>query len=142
MILPDVNVLLLAFRADSPHHREARAWLETVVNGDAAYGISPQVLSSLIRIATHPRIFRNPSTLAETVGFCNVLLDQPHCQIIRPGPRHWNVFTSLCRRSRAKGNLVPDAWFAALAIEAGCEWITIDRDFARFEGLRWRDPLG
>lgn len=141
MILADVNVLLFAFRADSARHEAARSWLDQVVNGDAAYGMSPQVLSSLIRIATHPRVFRNPSGLAETIRFCNVLLDQPHCQIIRPGPRHWPIFTQLCETAGARGNLVPDAWFAALAIESGCEWCTADRDYTRFAGLRWTDPL-
>jgi predicted nucleic acid-binding protein len=65
-------------------------------------------------------------------------VDQPHCQIIEPGPRHWSIFTGLCRSANAYGNLVPDAWLAALAIESGCEWITNDRDYARFKGLRWR----
>ncbi len=141
MILPDVNVLLYAFRVDSPLHRESREWLSSVVNGDGAYGMSPQVLSSLIRIATHARVYRNPATLAEAIEFCSVLLGQTHCQIIQPGPRHWSIFTNLCSSSRARGNLVPDAWFAALAIESGCEWVTTDQDYARFENLRWRDPL-
>jgi uncharacterized protein len=61
--------------------------------------------------------------------------------MIRPGPRHWGLFARLCRENGAAGNLVPDAYLAALAIEAGCELITTDRDFARFDGLRWRHPL-
>ena len=58
-----------------------------------------------------------------------------------PGERHWAIFSRLCREAGARGNLIPDAWFAALAIESGCEWITTDRDYARFPGLRWRHPL-
>lgn len=141
MILPDVNVLLYAFRADTPEHAVSRAWLHSVVNGSEAYGMSPQVLASLIRISTHRRVFARPSRLDDAVRFCNVLLEQPHCQIIEPGPRQWNIYCDLCGKARATGNLTQDAWFAALAIESGCEWITTDRDYARFPNLRWRAPF-
>ena len=141
MILPDVNVLLYAFRADSPDHAAHRKWLDEVLNGEMAYGMSPQVLAAVIRIATHPRIFRRPSRLEEVTAFAALLLEQPHCQIVQPGFRHWDLFRDLCRRADAKGNLVQDAWFAALAMESGCEWMTTDRDFARFEGLHWRAPI-
>lgn len=140
MILPDVNVLLHAFRADSVDHRLCKSWLDNVVSIDMAYGMSPQVLSGVIRVATHPRVFAQPSSLKEVTAFVTTLLEQPHCQLIQPEARHWEIFTGLCRKANATGNLVQDAWFAALAIESGCEWITMDRDFARFEGLRWRPP--
>jgi uncharacterized protein len=141
LILPDVNVLLYAFRSDAENHTAYRTWLEAVVNGDMAYGMSPQVLASVIRLATHPRVFVRPSGLAEARAFVSVLLKQPHCQVIEPGPRHWDIFGSLCQKANAYGNLVQDAWLAALAIESGCEWITNDRDYARFEGLRWRPAV-
>ena len=141
MILPDVNVLLYAFRSDSSHHAASRHWLHSVVNGPAAFGMSPQVLASLVRITTHPRIFARPSRLNDALAFAAILLDRPHCQIIQPGPRHWEVFCRLCRQAQASGNLVADAWLAALAIESGCEWITTDRHYARFEDLRWRTPF-
>jgi uncharacterized protein len=141
LILPDVNVLLYAFRTDAENHPSYRTWLEEVVNGETAYAISPQVLASVIRLATHPRIFARPSRLADALAFASVLVAQPHCQIIQPGPRHWGIFTALCRKANTNGNLVQDAWLAALAIEWGCEWITTDRDFARFDGLRWRAPI-
>jgi len=141
VILPDVNVLLYAFRADSQDHAAYRRWLEDVVNGAAAYGMAPQILASLIRVATHPGIFARPSRLEEVTGFATLLMEQPHCHLVTPGARHWNIFTEVCRHSHARGNLVQDAWFAALAIESGCEWITTDRDYTRFEGLRWRTPF-
>jgi len=141
LILPDVNVLLYAFRSDAGNHAAYRTWLEGVLNGEMAYGMSPQVLASVIRLATHPRIFVRPDRLVDVLAFAAVLLEQPHCQIIQPGPRHWSIFTALCRKANANGNLVQDAWLAALAIESGCEWITTDRDYARFEGLRWRTPI-
>lgn len=141
MILPDVNVLIYAFRTDSNDHARYRGWLESVVNGPAAYGIAPQVLSSLVRICTHPRIFAHPSSRTDAFEFCRVLLEQPNATVTSPGPRHWSIFESLCADAKASGNLVQDAWFAALAIETGCEWITTDRDYARFPGLAWREPL-
>ncbi|MCH7913342.1 MAG: type II toxin-antitoxin system VapC family toxin [Deltaproteobacteria bacterium] len=140
MILPDVNVLVHAFRSDSSNHDTCRAWLDGVVNGDARYGMAPQILSGVVRITTHPKVFAEPSTLDEVFRFCDILLAQSHCLVIQPGERHWEIFTRLCTEADARGNLVPDSWFAALAIESGCEWITFDRDFARFPGLRWRVP--
>jgi toxin-antitoxin system PIN domain toxin len=124
-----------------PEHAAYRRWLEAVLNADAAYGMSSQVLASVIRIATDSRIFARPSRLSDVMAFASVLLEQPHCQVIQPGPRHWNLFDRLCQQAKATGNLVQDAWLAALAIENGCEWTTTDRDFARFDGLRWRPPL-
>jgi uncharacterized protein len=141
VILPDVNVLLYAFRRDSRDHLRYQQWLEDVVNGPSAYGMAPQVLSSVVRIATHPRIFAQPSSLESVLDFTGVLLAQPHCTVIHPGPRHWDMFGAVSRRSGASGNLVQDAWFAALAMEWGCEWITTDRDYSRFEGLCWRTPF-
>jgi len=138
LILSDVNVLLYAFRPDSARHEIFADWLSSVVNGPSAFGISPQVLSSVVRIATHPKIFAKPSRTADVMRFAEALLDQPHCRIIQPGPRHWPIFRDLCRATNASGNLVPDAWLAALAIEHGCEWITSDRSFATFPGLCWR----
>ena len=70
-----------------------------------------------------------------------MLLEQPHCTVVQPGARHFSIFEDLCRRANARGNLVPDAYLAALAIESGSEWITADGDFARFPGLRWRRPF-
>lgn len=140
MILPDVNVLVNAFRRDSPDHEFCGNWLNRTVNGDARYGIAPQVLSGVIRIATHPKVFSEPSRLDEVCRFCEALLGQPHCMVVQPGERHWEIFIRLCTEADARGNLVPDAWFAALAIESGCEWITLDRDYARFPALRWRLP--
>lgn len=141
MILPDVNVLLYAFRRDSVRHADYHGWLEEAINDDAAYGISPQVLAALIRMSTNPRVYIRPSTVREAIAFCNALLEPPHCTIMQPGPRHWGIFVRLCEEARATGNLVQDAWFAALAVESGCEWITTDREYARFPGLRWREPL-
>jgi toxin-antitoxin system PIN domain toxin len=141
LILTDVNVLIYAFRSDSENHAEYKSWLESIINGHAAYGIAPQVLSSVVRICTHPRIFARPSSQVDAFEFCRVLLSQPNATVVTPGERHWGIFQSLCERAKASGNLIQDAWFAALAVESGCEWITADRDYARFPGLKWRTPF-
>ncbi len=140
MILPDVNVLIYAFRKDMPQHAVCRAWLAGVVLGDARFGVSPLTLSAAVRITTNPRAYRMPSAIEEAFRFCDSLLGQPHCQIVEPGERHWDIFKGLCIETDTRGARVSDAWFAALAIEQGCEWITLDRDFARFPGLKWQVP--
>ena len=141
MILADVNILIYAFRSDSQDHARYRKWLESVVNEPEAYAISPQVLSSFIRIATHPRLYHHPSRLEDAFAFARVLIEQPQAMMVSPREDHWTIFERLCRESAAAGNIIQDAWFAALAIESGCEWITVDRDYARFKGLKWRAPF-
>jgi toxin-antitoxin system PIN domain toxin len=142
MMLPDVNILVQAFRSDSPEHEICHHWLEGVVNADARYAIAPQVLGGVVRITTHPKVFARPSGLDEVLRFCQFVLGQPHCVVIQPGERHWELFTRLCIAADARGNLVRDAWFAALAIESGCEWVTLDRDYPRFPNLRCSVPAG
>ena len=87
MILTDVNVLLYAHREDANDHKAYREWLEQVINGPSSYAMSDMVLSAVLRIATHPRIFDPPSPLQEALSFCNQLRDQPHCVSVAPGPR-------------------------------------------------------
>jgi uncharacterized protein len=140
MILADVNVLIYAFRSDMLQHATCRPWLERVVEGDAQFGVSPLALAAVVRITTNPRAFRMPSTIDEAFAFCDILLDQPHCQVVAPGERHFAIFKRLCIETETRGPRVTDAWFAALAIEWGCDWITVDRDFARFPGLEWHMP--
>ena len=141
MILPDVNVLVYAYRRDMAGHDRFRDWIGQVVNSGEPYGMSEFVLSSFVRIVTNRRVFKNPSTPSEALSFTNRLLSSPHCVPVRPGPRHWEIFDRLCRQHDVTGNLVADAYLAAVAMEAGCELVTEDRDFARFAGLRWRHPL-
>lgn len=141
MILPDVNVLVYAFRAESRDHDRYRGWLHGLANGEEAYAIASMVLGSFVRVVTNRRIFRPPSPLDLALQFAERLLLPSHCVAVHPGARHWGIFTRLCRESGATGNLVPDAFLAALALEHGCELVSNDADFARFKGLRWRHPL-
>lgn len=141
MILTDVNVLVYAHRTDAPGHAAFRDWLEQLINGDQAFGYSELVLSGFLRVVTHPRVFNPPSDLASGLAFAQTIRAQPNAVLVAPGPRHWEIFTTLCETAGVKGNLIPDAYLAALAIESGSEWITTDRDYSRFPGLMWRHPL-
>ncbi len=142
MILPDVNVLIYAFRSDVPQHAICRPWLIGVLQQYQPFGLSPLALSAVVRITTNPRAFRMPSLIEEAFGFCDDLLKQPHCEIVEPGEHHWDIFRQLCIETGTRGPTTSDAWFAALAIEWDCDWVTCDSDFARFPGLRWHSPEG
>ena len=140
MVLPDVNILIAAHRADSIEHERCRTWLISVAKGDSMFAMSELVLSGFVRIVTNPRAFKTPSTHQQALQFANMVRNLPHCVKLRPGIRHWQIFTKLCRVVEARGNLVSDAYHAALAIEAGAQWITLDSDFAKFPGLNWGRP--
>jgi toxin-antitoxin system PIN domain toxin len=141
MRLVDVSVLVYAFRTDAPGHPAYAAWLEELVNGGEAYAVSGLILSGFLRVVTHRRVFVPPTPVPVALAFADAFRSQPGAVPINPGPRHWQIFTRLCRQVSARGNIVPDAFVAALAIESGSEFITTDRDYARFPGLRWRHPL-
>lgn len=141
MILPDVNVLVYAHREDAPGHAAYRDWLEALINSNQAYGYSELVLSGFLRVVTHPRIFNPPTDLSTAFAFIDIIRSQPNAVPITPGSRHWGIFKTLCQVANAKGNLIPDAYLAALAIGSGSEWVTTDRDYSRFPDLKWRHPL-
>jgi uncharacterized protein len=141
MLLCDVNVFVYAHREDAPDHVAYRGWVEGLLRGPAPYGLSELVLSGFLRVVTHPSVFDPPSTPQTAWAFVNELRNRPNRVTVAPGARHFEIVNELCLAARAKGNTVPDAYFAAVAIESGCEWITTDRGYARFPGLRWRHPL-
>jgi toxin-antitoxin system PIN domain toxin len=140
VILFDVNVLLNAHRIEQPHHEVAHDLLERTAGDVRPFALSELILSSFVRIVTHRRALDPPTPLGDALDFCDGLRARPNARIVAPGPRHWTLFADLCRRVDAVGNLAADAYLAALAIESGCEWISFDRDFARFPGLNWRSP--
>ncbi|MBI3210870.1 MAG: type II toxin-antitoxin system VapC family toxin [Candidatus Solibacter usitatus] len=141
MTLVDVNLLIYAHRKETAAHAKALAWLTARAHSPEAFGVCDLVLSGFLRIVTHPRIFHHPSSLDEAFQFTGEIQGLHNYVPVNPGPRHWNIFAGLCLRSNARGNLIPDAYLAAIAIESGSEWLTTDRGFARFHGLRWRNPL-
>jgi len=137
----DVNVLVYAYSRQAARHDEYRSWLTRSLGSPVAFGYSEFVLSGFLRIVTHPKVFDPPSNIDDALAFCEAIKVRPNAVAVVPGERHWRIFVDLCRKGGAKGNLVPDAYYAALAIESGNEWVTADRGFARFSGLRWRHPL-
>ena len=141
MILPDVNVLVLAHRADQEEHEPVRTWLEGEVNSDRPFFLADIAVAGFLRIVTNPRIYRRPTSLETAVAFVDGLVVQPTCVPVAAGARHWPILRGLLRGADARGNLVPDAHLAAIAVEHGATVATRDRGFARFPDLRWLDPL-
>lgn len=141
MILPDVNVLVYAARRDDPDAERYRAWLESALSGVEPVAICAPVVAGFLRVTTNPRIFERPSTLPDALGFVEALLASPAAVVPGVSERVLAILTRLCRTTGAKGNLVADAYLAAVAIDLDAELITADRGFARFPNLRWRHPL-
>lgn len=142
MLCVDVNVLVYAHRPEVPDHAEIVTWLDTARSASEPLGLIGAVLSGFLRVVTHPRVFREPTPLPVALDFADALIRSPAGVRVEAGERHWSIFTGLCDAVRATGNLVPDAYLAALAIEHNATWVTADRGFARFPDLRWRHPLG
>ena len=140
MLLPDLNVLIAAHRSDSPLHEPCRDWLRSVYAGKEPFGLCAPVLIGLVRILTHPRVFSPPDTRDQAFAFVRSLLGHPNALLLNPGRDHVRLFEKLCAAADASGDLVTDAYLAALAIETGAELVSADRDFALFPGLRWRRP--
>ncbi|MEV1167708.1 type II toxin-antitoxin system VapC family toxin [Nonomuraea sp. NPDC049784] len=141
MLLADINVLVNAFRHESADHDRCHAFVEEMVNGDSSYAVSDFVVNGFIRTVTNRRVYKDPDDLERALTFAETYRNQPQASVVTPEARHWGIFSRLCRQAGATGNLVPDVYLAALAIEHGCEFVSCDKDFARFEGLRWRSPL-
>ena len=141
MLLLDVSVLVYAFREDAHDHRRYREWLEEIVAGGEDFAVSNIVFSSFLRLVTNPHIFRPGTPWPRAIAFVEALRAHPRYVRIEPGPRQWEIFLRLCEAVEASGNLVSDAYLAAIAVEHGCEWVSADGHFARFPGLRWRKPL-
>ena len=141
MQTPDVNVLVSAFRTDAPHHAVCKDWLEQALAGEELLALSELVLSGALRVLTHPKVFAPATPLPEALGFARALSLHPRVAPLRPGAGHWRIFLQLCERSHATGNRIPDAFHAALAIEHGCEWVTLDRGFSALPGLVFRNLL-
>lgn len=141
MKVADVNLLIYAIDEESPGHDGARAWLEETLSGAEAVGFEWSVLLGFIRVTTHPAILERPLTVEEALAYVDGWLAQPIASIVHPTERHAAVLRELLEQLGSAGNLVSDAHLAALAIEHGAELYSRDNDFARFDGLRWVDPL-
>jgi toxin-antitoxin system PIN domain toxin len=141
MILVDINLLIYAEDSQSEHNRAARIWWDACLSGSEAVCLCWPVLMGFIRISTNLRAIRHPLTLNETVERIQSWLNQPCVKMIQPTEQHWKIFQQMLRAGNATANLVSDAHLAALAIEHNCVLYSTDRDFSRFRGLKWKNPI-
>ena len=141
MIVLDVNLLLYAYDAASSHHTKARVWVEEVFSGSVPIGLPWQTISTFLRIMTNTRLPGMRFTLEEAVQVIDRWLEQPNVRLLSQGDDHWLLFRQMIVEGQAPGALITDAQLAALTIEYGGVLHTTDRDFARFPGLRWINPL-
>jgi toxin-antitoxin system PIN domain toxin len=140
VLLLDVNVVLAAHRADHPHHPPVRSWFDAMLSGEERFTVPAFVWGSFLRLATNRRIFEVPTPRPEAFAFVEATCAQPLHLPVGPGPRHLTLLRELCDEADALGDLIADAAIAAVAAEHGCEIVTLDRDFARFDSVRHRRP--
>lgn len=140
-MLVDANVLLFAVNEDSAQHVRARDWINEQLNGNRRVGLPWQVLGSFLRIATHPRAFERPLDAKRAWRLVTEWLSTPVAWVPEPGVRHAALLGGLIERYDLRGNLIPDGQLAALALEHGLTMQSADTDFARFEELRWENPV-
>lgn len=141
MIVPDVNLLVYAYNADAPAHEAARRWWEDVLSGDQRVGLPWVVSCGFIRLMTHRSVLLHPLRFAEAVAHVRSWLELPNVEVLEPGPRHLEFLEAALSSVGVAGNLVTDAHIAAMATEHGAEVHSNDVDFARFPGVRCRNPL-
>jgi uncharacterized protein len=141
MILIDANILLHAYNTRSKDHETARRWLEATLSGTELVRVTWLTIWAFLRISTNPRAFEHPLSMSEAREIVTSWLDQPNADVVDPSERHWEILGALLDDGQTVGALVMDAVLAAVAIEHGATLCTTDRDFSRFDGLAWTNPL-
>ena len=141
MIVLDANLLLYAYDSGSSHHKVARKWVEQAFSGSEIVGIPWQTVGAFLRIITNSKLPGRRVTLDRAVEVVDLWMEQPNVRMLTPGERHWLILRQMASEGQARGPLLTDAQLAALTIEHGGVLHTTDRDFARFPGLRWTNPL-
>jgi uncharacterized protein len=141
VIVPDVNLLVYAYNEGAPHHPEARAWWEGLLSRAQPVGLPWAVLFGFVRLVTHPRVFEDPLPPRLALDHVEAWLERAEVRVLEPGPRHLVIARSLFEATGVAASLTTDTHLAALAIEHQCELHSNDRDFGRFPGLRWHNPL-
>ena len=141
MIVLDANILLYAYERNSAHHSTAQPWVEQVFSGPNPVGLPWQTISAFLRIITNPKLTGTRLTAQQAAQIVDLWLEQPNVRTLAPGDDHWRLFRQMIVEGQSSGVLISDAHLAALTIEYGGVLHTTDRDFARFPGLRWTNPL-
>lgn len=141
MILLDANILLYAYNSDDPQHRRASEWLRSLFAGKELMGLALVTLWAFLRVSTNPRLWPNPKSAEESFRLIRGWLEVPGVVMVKPGPRHLQLLEQVIIDSYVTGSLVSDAVLAAIAIEHAATLASTDRDFRRFSGLRWVNPL-
>ncbi len=141
MIVLDANLLIYSYNRDSSHHARARAWLENTLSSIEVVGLPWQVVSAFLRVMTNPKLPAERFDLEQAARIVDLWLAHPNVQVLTPGVAYWPLFRRMVIEGRAAGPRVSDAEIAALTMEYGGVLYSADRDFARFPGLRWKNPL-
>jgi toxin-antitoxin system PIN domain toxin len=141
MIVPDVNLLIYAYDQCSGFHERAKRWWEQCLSGTEIVGVSWMAALGFLRLITNARVFENPMPVPVATEIVQSWLARPQVQVIQAGPPHAGILFRLLNDLGTAANLTTDAHLAALAIEYQAIIHTTDTDFARFPGLRYRNPL-
>lgn len=141
MIILDANILLYAYDSDSPNHQLAREFIQRSFSGETPVGIPWQTIGAFLRVVTNSKLPGQRFTNEEAAEIIDRWCDQPNVFILSQGEHHWPLFRQMFIEGQARGPMTTDAQLAALTIEHGGILHTTDRDFARFPGLRWTNPL-
>jgi uncharacterized protein len=141
VVIPDANILIYSHYADSPQHRQTSDWLERQFSGRETIGMTWFAIWAFVRIGSNARVWPRPPSMTALFDRVDEWLDRPNVVVIHPGPRHRNLLEKLVFESGVTGALVSDAALAAIAIEHAATLASTDRDFRRFSGLRWINPL-
>lgn len=141
MTILDANILLYAYDGRAAEHARVRSWLEDLFQEREAIGLPWVSLWAFLRISTNPRITHEPLTLEEAFEVVDEIRKMPRSILIEPEGRHAEILREVAARGQASGPRMTDAVLAALAIENGARLASTDRDFSRFPGLNWVNPL-
>jgi uncharacterized protein len=141
VIVVDANLLIYAYDTESSSHAKSRAWVEKIFSDVEPVGLAWQTVSAFLRVMTNRKLPGFRLTVEQAVAIVEEWLAQPNVRIIEAGDEHWFLFRRMVVEGQGSGPLVSDAHIAALTLEYGGVLYTADRDFARFPGLRWKNPL-
>lgn len=141
MLVVDVNILVYAVNHVAPQHDCVRSWWESALRGDEAVALCWPVVSGFLRVTTRPHGAEKPISMARAIDLMDEWFAQPNVCVVDPTVDHWEIFRGLLLNVGHSGKLTSDAHLAAIAIGNGARLASCDTDFARFQKLRWVNPL-